>query len=256
MSIANHNNTLNISWPVSLIHETSLTVENYHLCEPPPAGAPHNQFELPSSPSSLSQGFVPPSPPRLNGTDVIGQDSSPPVPFPSLIAQHEVSNLFSDDCFFLEENVSLDRRTNTPEEEGDGEQKRREDLQIPPSQQDKQRIGLTISALVQVPCWSGSPLRWCRLRRCCSRSFCSRRLKMRVGGWLLRVSCFFIWAASSGGKEMHPAGTELHQRSKSQAREHAGPKHQQPYHRNTSHRRKGEPTSSPPAGRGVIKPMN
>lgn len=62
--------------------------------------------------------------------------------------------MFSDDCFFLEENFSLVRGTNRPEEEGDGEQKRREDLQIPLSQQDKQHIWLTISTLVLVPCGS------------------------------------------------------------------------------------------------------
>ncbi|CAF98598.1 unnamed protein product [Tetraodon nigroviridis] len=67
---------------------------------------------------------------------------------------------------------------------------------------------------------------------------------MKVGLLLLRVSWFFLWAGRSGCKDVHPAGTGLYQRSKSQAREHARHKHQQPYHRNTSHRRKGEPTTS------------
>ncbi|XP_056910938.1 roundabout homolog 2 isoform X3 [Takifugu flavidus] len=61
---------------------------------------------------------------------------------------------------------------------------------------------------------------------------------MRVGVWLLWVSWLFIWPERSSCKEIHPAGKELHQRSKSQARERARHKHQQLYHRNASHRRK------------------
>lgn len=78
----------------------------------------------------------------------------PPVPFPSLIAQHEVSNLFSDDCFYAGENFSLARGTNSPKEGGDGEKKRRVDQQIALSQQDKQHIWLTLCSVVQDPCRS------------------------------------------------------------------------------------------------------
>lgn len=95
-------------------------------------------------PPSARAWFLPPLPSLADWMAQMLLDRTvPPVPFPSLIAQHEVSNLFSDDCISLQENFSLVLGTHGAKEEGDGEKKRREDLPTPLSRQDKQHIWLT-----------------------------------------------------------------------------------------------------------------
>lgn len=112
-----------ILWSVSLVNEAYLTVESNHLWEPP------------WSPSSLSQGvrasFLPPLPPPAAWMAQMLLDGTvPAVPCPSLIAQHELPNLFSDDCFLLEQNFSLVQGTKAPKEEGDEEEGRLADTPV------------------------------------------------------------------------------------------------------------------------------
>lgn len=247
-----------------MINETYLTVQNNCVYEPPCRHPhPHGQFQPPSTPSLLSQGLVPPSLPIPSPADWMAQmlldRTVPPGPLPltnrtAWGLKPVFWRLFPSweellPCLWDEQA----RRGGWWREK---EAERLEDT--PLFQQDKQHgVGDFHPSTGSMLKGDGrrGRMHWGdeKLRRRCNWSFWWWRLKMRVGVLLLRVSWFFVGAEISDCKEMPPVGTGLHQRSKSHFREHARHKHQQPYYRNTSLRRKGESTSSPPAERVVRK---
>lgn len=227
-------------------------------------------FNLLQSPSSLRLKvvFCSPSstfPCKMNGTDAVGQDSTPWTPSPHYLLSMRSTNLFFDRCF--SPNLSLLWGLIDIEKEG------RWADQEPPNQREDD-IGATshvsglwknklLNYFPRARSWQnrtyygcGPPKWrfWCFLREWMVHrttleinSHSKYWLKMQVRAWILWVSCFCTLAELShrcGCYDLSPTDTRVSKGSKSRVKEHVRHGHHHTPHRIKPPRRKGETTSS------------
>lgn len=181
-------------------------------------------------------------------------------PFPWLVAQHEVWNLFFDHCFPPTFFSSGGKKG--PKEEEMGSQIKEggtRSIQLC-FRSMKKTYCLTLSKWQDASGTGHMPsdtviqnfLRTWMVHWCCSRGsgLLSRkcRLKMRVSTWLVWLSWFYTWAVYSQRckcQDIFPTETGLSKGSRSRIKEHVrhGLRHQHTSHRSRPQHRKGDATT-------------